>query len=219
MGAGRVTTIDEALTASENGFATTIVTPVLEQRVARIEPGERLQPSGELLFVAAGSGVLRVGVEEYPLEPETGAFVADGEDGEVESVDRLDLVAVRVPPGEPAEPRVARYAEQGAESAGIGREFRLLAACTAATQFIGVVPPGRAKMHNHPYDEVSFLVEGEGVLHWEDGTSVGVGPGSCIHFPRLVLHSLENTGSAPLRIMGVFHPAGSPADRIDVLDY
>jgi mannose-6-phosphate isomerase-like protein (cupin superfamily) len=74
-------------------------------------------------------------------------------------------------------------------------------------------------MHNHPYDEVAFVVEGEGVLHWDDGRDDPVGAGSCIFFPRLVFHSLENTGASNLRIMGVFHPAGSPADRVAVLDY
>ena len=56
---------------------------------------------------------------------------------------------------------------------------------------------------------------GAGAVHWEDGTSVAVARGSCIHFPRLVSHSLENRGSSPLRVMGVFHPAGSPAARVD----
>ena len=67
-------------------------------------------------------------------------------------------------------------------------------------------------MHNHPYDEVVYVVEGEGVLHWEDGTDVPVRAGSCIFFPRLVFHSLENTGTTELRIMGVIRPADSPAD-------
>jgi mannose-6-phosphate isomerase-like protein (cupin superfamily) len=74
-------------------------------------------------------------------------------------------------------------------------------------------------MHNHPYDELAYVVEGEGVLHWEDGTSMPVAAGSCIYFPRLVFHSLENVGDPPIRIMGVFHPAGSPADRVAELDY
>jgi mannose-6-phosphate isomerase-like protein (cupin superfamily) len=82
-----------------------------------------------------------------------------------------------------------------------------------------VIPPGRAKMHNHPYDELAWLVEGGGHLHWHEGESELIGRGSQIFFPRLVFHSVENEGGAPMRIMGVFRPAGSPADRVAVLDY
>ena len=41
-----------------------------------------------------------------------------------------------------------------------------------------------------------------------------VGPaGSCIHLPPLLLHSLENSGTSPMRVVAVFHPAGDPASR------
>jgi mannose-6-phosphate isomerase-like protein (cupin superfamily) len=218
VAAGAVTTVDEALSA---GGSRTFSAAALEQRVedldrARWDVGE----GSEILFVAAGEGRLRVGDEEYVLAPETGAFLGPGESAEIESRDgRLRLVIARTQPAMPNGDRVVRYAEEESEEAGIGREFRLLACSSATTQFVGVIPPGRAKMHNHPYEEVSYLLEGEGVVHWEDGTSAPIHSGSCIHFPRLVFHSVENLGGAPMRIMGVFHPAGSPADRVAVLDY
>jgi mannose-6-phosphate isomerase-like protein (cupin superfamily) len=138
----------------------------------------------------------------------------------VESRDgELELVVVGAPRAELRSERVVSYRGGEAEDAGIGREFRLLVESSEATQFIGVIPPGRAKMHNHPYDELAWLVEGEGLLHWHQGESVPVSRGSRIYFPRLVFHSLENTRGTPMRIMGVFHPAGSPADRVEVLDY
>lgn len=211
------------VTTAEEG--TTLTCPALEQRFLRLAAGgrrsERLDGRSGLLFVAHGEGVLRVDGEEHRLPRESAAFVGDGEAPVLENdgAEPLELVLVLTPPGEPDGPRVVRYDEQEAEEAGIGREFRLLAGSSQATQFIGLVPPGRAKMHNHPYEELSYLVEGEGVVHWADGTSVPVAPGSCIYFPRLVFHSLENVGSTPIRIMGVFHPAGSPADRVDELDY
>lgn len=225
MAAGAVTTVEEALAAAGDGKATTLVCPVLEQRVSRLGPGERrgrrLESRSAVLFVTAGEGRLRIGEQDHALAPETAVFVADGDEVEAENTGAgdLDIVAVLAPPAERTGPRVVRYSEQEAEPAGIGREFRLLADCSQATQFIGVIPPGRAKMHNHPYDELAYVVEGDGVLHWEDGTSVPVGAGSCIYFPRLVFHSLENVGERPIRIMGVFHPAGSPADRVAELDY
>jgi mannose-6-phosphate isomerase-like protein (cupin superfamily) len=220
MGAGRVTTAEAALAA---GGATTLRTDVLEQRVARLDAGERITERievAEVLFVAAGTGALTLNGHEHALTGETGAFLAEGDEIEIRCEEQLELVRVRVgAPTESSTARVVNTREQDAEPAGIGREFHVLAGCSQATQFVGLVPPGRANMHNHPYDELAFLLEGEGVLHWQDGTSVPVRRGSCIHFPRLVFHSLENVGGATLRIMGVFHPAGSPADRVAVLDY
>jgi mannose-6-phosphate isomerase-like protein (cupin superfamily) len=145
---------------------------------------------------------------------------------EADGDEALVFLVVRTPGAEarsPDRPVTAALDDQAAEDAGIGRHFRLLVGpahgCQSATQFVGYVPPGRAKMHNHPYDEVALIVEGTGVLHWHDGGSEPVERGSCISFPRLVFHSLENVGDRPIRIMGVFTPAGSPADRVEVLDH
>jgi mannose-6-phosphate isomerase-like protein (cupin superfamily) len=198
-----------------------LAAPALEQRILRsrraeFKPGE----ASEIIFVAAGEGTLRIDGDVHELEPETGVYVGPGESATVESLDgELELVVVRAPGADLQSQRVVSYRKREAEDAGIGREFRLLVESSQATQFIGIIPPGRARMHNHPYDELAWLVEGEGVLHWHEGESVPVTRGSRIYFPRLVFHSLENIGGTPMRIMGVFHPAGSPADRVDVLDY
>jgi mannose-6-phosphate isomerase-like protein (cupin superfamily) len=200
---------------------TTLAAPGLEQRVlttARIElePGDR----SEVVFVASGRGMLRIDGEEHALEPDTGAYVGPGETASVEAGGgELELVIVSAPAAALRSPRVVRYRERESEDAGIGRWFRLLVESSETTQFIGVIPPGRAKMHNHPYDELAWLLEGEGQLHWHEGESVSLARGSQIFFPRLVFHSVENQGGAQMRIMGVFRPAGSPADRVAVLDY
>jgi mannose-6-phosphate isomerase-like protein (cupin superfamily) len=201
---------------------TTLAAPELEQRVvttsrAELAPGDR----SEIVFVASGNGVLRIGGEEHAVETETGAFVGAGEEAvlEADGDGELELVLVRTPRAELKSARVVRYREQEDEDAGIGRWFRVLTTTSETTQFIGVIPPGRAKMHNHPYDELAWLVEGGGQLHWHEGESEPIARGSRIFFPRLVFHSVENQGGAPMRIMGVFRPAGSPADRVAVLDY
>jgi hypothetical protein len=62
------------------------------------------------------------------------------------------------------------------------------------------------------YDEVIYVLEGEGVLHVDDSHEP-VSGGTCIHLPPLLEHSLENSGKAPLKIVAVFHPAGDPASR------
>jgi mannose-6-phosphate isomerase-like protein (cupin superfamily) len=80
------------------------------------------------------------------------------------------------------------------------------------TQFVGVIPPSRAPLHSHTYDEVVFVLEGDGVYHI-GAESIPMGPGTCIHLPPLTLHCLENTGSTDMRVLGVFHPSGDPASR------
>jgi len=39
--------------------------------------------------------------------------------------------------------------------------------------------------------------------------------GSYLYLPRGVSHSLENTGDEDIRLLGAFHPSGSPAVRYD----
>ena len=102
-----------------------------------------------------------------------------------------------------------RYADQPTLPASGDREFRYLVTdevgCRDATQFYGVIAPGRAPDHSHVYDEVIYVLEGEGVLH-SDGEDRPVSAGSCIHLPPFFVHSLENSGDTPMRIVATFHP-------------
>jgi mannose-6-phosphate isomerase-like protein (cupin superfamily) len=82
------------------------------------------------------------------------------------------------------------------------------------TQFVGSIPPGRAPDHFHEYEEVLFILRGEGRM-WFGESSTPIGPGSCIYLPRRQVHCVENTGASELRLLGVFYPAGSPAVRYD----
>ena len=56
------------------------------------------------------------------------------------------------------------------------------------------------------------MLAGRGVVHLSD-TEVEIGPGTSIYLPPQVPHCLENTGSGPLEVLGVFYPAGSPAAK------
>ena len=62
-----------------------------------------------------------------------------------------------------------RHADQPVLPASPNREFRYLvnqdAGCLDVTQFVGVIPPGRAPEHSHTYDEVVYILEGTGVYH------------------------------------------------------
>ncbi len=110
---------------------------------------------------------------------------------------------------------VVRLADREAVPTG-DRWYRVLvdeaAGCRQVTQFIGSIPPGRAPDHYHHYEEVLFILNGEGRM-WAGSTSAPIGQGSCIFLPRRQLHCVENTGSGELRLLGVFYPAGSPAVR------
>jgi mannose-6-phosphate isomerase-like protein (cupin superfamily) len=201
----------------------------LEQRVLRFAPGvsrpRSVRGAQEVLYVAAGAGTLRLDGDEHRLQPDTGAYVADGETWAVDNPgpDELVLVAVRAPVGNGSDPDrrkvTVRYADQPALPASPNREFRFLvnqdAGCLEVTQFVGVIPPGRAPLHSHTYDEVVYVVEGEGVLHLGD-QDTPLSAGSCIHLPPLVMHCLDNVGTVPMRVLGVFHPSGDPASRAAV---
>jgi quercetin dioxygenase-like cupin family protein len=103
-----------------------------------------------------------------------------------------------------------------AETTG-DRKFRVLFGpgrdCAAATQFVGEIPPGLAPEHSHPYDEVVLVLQGSGVAHL-DGVDRELAAGTCLHLPPRLRHCLENTGPQMMRVLGVFHPAGSPAAKL-----
>ena len=109
-----------------------------------------------------------------------------------------------------------RYADRSILQAGADREFRFLVdsdmGCADITQFVGTIPPGRAPTHSHTYDEVVYVIEGQGVLHL-NGRETPIRAGSCIHLPPLVEHCLQNTGANNMRVLGVFYPQGDPASR------
>jgi mannose-6-phosphate isomerase-like protein (cupin superfamily) len=84
-----------------------------------------------------------------------------------------------------------------------------------ATQFVGSIPPGRAPDHFHEYEEVLFILKGEGRM-WAGDTNTPIAPGSCIYLPKGQVHCVENTGKDELRLLGVFYPAGRPSVRYDV---
>ena len=199
------------------------MTVQLEQRVLRLAAGSSEERATghrqEVLYVAAGEGTLYVGTEAHALAPDTGAFLVPGDEYAVENPgpDELLLVLVTAPcEGECRSQVTVRYADRESLPATPNREFRFLVnedlGCLDVTQFVGTIPPGRAPLHSHHYDEVVYVVEGEGVLHL-GGEDTPIRPGSCIHLPPLQEHCLENTGPTPMRVLGVFHPSGSPAAK------
>lgn len=107
---------------------------------------------------------------------------------------------------------IVRLADQRAMPTG-DRWYRVLID-SEVTQFVGSIPPGRAPDHFHEYEEVLFILRGEGRV-WTEARSRPIEPGSCIYLPRRQVHCVENTGTGELRLLGVFYPAGSPAVRYE----
>ena len=111
---------------------------------------------------------------------------------------------------------IVRLADQRAQPTA-DRWYRVMvddAMSSTATQFVGSIPPGRAPDHFHNYEEVLFILKGEGLM-WAGQTNTPIAPGSCIYLPKGQVHCVENTGEGELRLLGVFYPAGSPSVRYE----
>ena len=199
---------------------------LLEQRLIRFEPGrshERaLGTRQEVLYVVAGEGELELDGQRHRLDADTGVFIAPGESYAIDNPGPapLEVVSVVAPEDRAAaagDRRVTvRFDEQPELPASSERTFRYLvnedAGCFDVTQFVGIVQPSKAPFHSHTYDEVGYIVEGEGYAH-VDGDSIPLRAGSCFHLSPGQEHCIENSGSTPMRILGVFHPSGDPASR------
>jgi mannose-6-phosphate isomerase-like protein (cupin superfamily) len=206
------------------------------RRLARIAPGSRVNgtagTAGELWFVIDGTG--RLEVDDHPALPlrrDRGLWIPPGAryrvDGDGPGELRFDAVSLPAPTSQPGD----RASRAGADSGGPlardlrdcevettgDRRFRVLFGpgrdCSVATQFAGEIPPGRAPGHSHPYDELVLVLEGEGVLHLGDAEQA-ISPGTCAHLRPGQMHCLENTGTTTMRVLGVFHPADSPAVKV-----
>jgi mannose-6-phosphate isomerase-like protein (cupin superfamily) len=185
---------------------------------------------GELWFVVSGTASLDLDGEPGPsLSQNRGVWIPAGaayQVGAHEAELRLDIVALPAatsegaseadPAADPRVPRGSDLADCDVETTG-DRKFRVLfgpgRGCSVATQFVGEIPPGKAPDHSHPYDEVVLILAGHGVAHI-GGTEHALAPGTCLHLPPGLLHCLENTGADMLRVLGVFHPADSPAAKL-----
>jgi mannose-6-phosphate isomerase-like protein (cupin superfamily) len=207
-----------------------LVVANLEQELLELEPERASSRSSdaceEVLFVLAGRGVLRLAGTDHALEPESGAYLAPGESYELRSDgdEPLRLVSVRIPdPDPPAQTPdagavnrtvVRRLSDQEARGATTDREFRIVAdpltGLRSATQFVGYIPAAQAPDHFHTYDEVLYVLDGEGVLH-AGGEDLQLDTGATAQLPARTVHCLRNTGARMMRVLGVFRPAGSPA--------
>jgi mannose-6-phosphate isomerase-like protein (cupin superfamily) len=187
----------------------------------------------EVLYVVEGAGTLILDGRPFDVEPDLAIYVRPGTSFSVlnSSANPLTLVSSQCPDPGPTELRategiapegsdpavnpVVRLRDQVSETTG-DRWYRVLVdrelGCHQSTQFVGSIPPGRAPDHFHHYEEVLCILAGSGRM-WSGDLSAPIQAGSCVFLPRGQIHCVENTGSGELRLLGVFHPAGSPAVR------
>jgi mannose-6-phosphate isomerase-like protein (cupin superfamily) len=204
-----------------------------------VSPARRNPAGEEVIYVVSGAGTCYIDGYSYAMEAGTAVYIPPGSVYQIENLDQrgravsdLEIVSVCCPEDENSEAgidsivrapqdtkpfRTVRESEVTAIPAG-NRSFKLLVnqdlGAHRVTQFVGVIPPGRAPMHHHTYEEAIYIIEGEGCVHTVDGDAE-FKAGSSIYLPRLVSHCLENTGSVGIRLLGVFHPSGSPAALYD----
>jgi quercetin dioxygenase-like cupin family protein len=204
---------------SPNGPVTALVEcPEFGQRLLRFDSGaeeRRNESEDEVLYVLGGEGTATIGGEPALLAEGTGVYVAAGTPWRVDGAETLDVLSVLVRDPLPAGAPHAVLRSGDRAGATAGRQFTLLATpeagCASVTQFVGYIPPGRAPDHYHLYDEVVYVLEGEGEFHIA-GESARLSPGACVHLPARLVHCLANAGPGEMRVLGVFRPAGSPAE-------
>ncbi|MGK0170802.1 MAG: quercetin dioxygenase-like cupin family protein [Gammaproteobacteria bacterium] len=66
-----------------------------------------------------------------------------------------------------------------------------------------------AAMHQHPYLELLFIIDGhaEAWLEGEEATPTKLGPGDCIALPPNIPHSFRTVGDEPMRLLGIHSSA------------
>ena len=192
--------------------------PEFQQRLLRFDGAgdeRRDDERDEVLYVLDGTATAIVGGEEQELEARDGRLRRARHAWRVDAAESLKLLSVLVEDPLPASASHALIASGERGTATAGREFTLLAhpenGCESVTQFVGYIPAGRAPEHFHLYDEVAYILAGEGAFH-VDGESAPLRAGSCFHLPARLVHCVENHGPGEMRVLGVFRPAGSPAE-------
>ncbi len=188
----------------------------------------------EVLYVTSGEGKCRINGFEYAFRSGVAIFIPPGAVYNVENpgIEPLRLVSSCCPEDPQrhivdgpvqalsgAAPLLMVHEEHREEiRATPDRVFRYLVntdlGCKQITQFAGWITPSKAPVHYHTYEEGIFILEGNGIVHTDDG-SCEFGPGSSIYFPIGVRHCVENPGTSTIKLLGAFYPSGSPGEAYE----
>lgn len=207
-------------------------------RILEFAPGPspelRNRECDEVLYVLEGACTIYIDGSTYEVGSETGVYLRPGQTLRVENPgpDVVRFVSCQCPEegltiappvDQPVRSEVSPIVKLSDRRAlpTADRWYRVLVddeiGSEQVTQFVGSIPPGRAPDHFHEYEEVLFILRGEGRM-WAGETNTPIAAGSCIYLPKRQVHCVENTGDGELRLLGVFYPAGSPAVRYETTD-
>jgi mannose-6-phosphate isomerase-like protein (cupin superfamily) len=211
----------------------------LVQKVITVREGGELDirnnVSEEVLFVVSGRGDATIDNRGHALLVDTGLLIPPGQSCHVANSGRDELVLLSVispQPGQQPESQAdavlrpnnklsVHESEESEIPAGGDRYFKLLIdpryGCRNLTQFMGFIEKSQAPFHTHTYEEVIYILSGEGIVHVGD-ESFDLRPGTCVYLSPGTPHCLENPGTEPLRLLGVFCPAGDPGSHKDQTD-
>ena len=174
-----------------------------------------------LVYVGRGAGLVSIGDDSARVGARSATFVPAGSMAQLSATAELEAIVATVGAGAdlhapmgPAE-LVTSLDDADAESATSARSFQILFGphngSTRATLFAGFIPPGKAPWHYHLYDEIVWVLRGEGRLHIGD-TVEPLDPGAAFRLRPREVHIVENSDPvAELTVLGIFTPAGSPS--------
>ena len=188
----------------------------------------------EVLYVARGEGTCHVNGSAYPFRPGAALFIPPSQVYSIENTGteticlicsccpedpRRHIVDGPVPAPSGQRARLLVHEDHREDiRAGQDRLFRYLVytdlGCRQITQFAGWIPPGKAPVHYHTYEEGIFILEGRGIVHTEEDSSE-FGTGSSIYFPIGARHCVENSGTSTIKLLGAFYPSGSPGEAYE----
>ncbi|HEY1318100.1 MAG TPA: cupin domain-containing protein [Gaiella sp.] len=188
----------------------------------RLEPGATMAVDDRLhdtlLFVHAGGGTL----DHATLDGRCAGIVAAGAEGTLTAgSEGLECVRATVgaatdlhAPMGVREPAVALDHVEPGKATG-ARSFQVMFGphngSTRATLFVGYIPPGKAPWHYHLYDEIVWVLRGEGRLYVGEAIEP-LAPGCAFRLHAREVHIVENTQpTEELAVVGIFTPAGSPS--------
>jgi mannose-6-phosphate isomerase-like protein (cupin superfamily) len=210
------------------------ITQTISEYATGLSPAVVNPGAEEVLYVAGGEGKCRIDGFEYALHPGAAIFVPPGA---VYNIENTGAETIRLissccpedpqrhmvdepPPERSGQPPCLLVHESLREDirAGQDRLFRYLVytdlGCKQITQFAGWIPPSKAPVHYHTYEEGIFILEGRGIVHTDD-ESCEFGAGSSIYFPIGVRHCVENPGTSTIKLLGAFYPSGSPGEAYE----
>lgn len=81
---------------------------------------------------------------------------------------------------------------------------------------VEIAPGASAGRHTHPGEEISYILEGQGDILVQGQPVQHVKPGDSFVIPSGAIHDAHNTGTVPLRLVGIYlvdksKPMATPA--------